>query len=74
MALLNIVKAQVSLEKRLQPLGISVTILQELEKAGTWSRDNYQDSASQFHIELEGEKVTQALKYLQKAEFEVEVH
>ncbi|MEH2289378.1 hypothetical protein [Nostoc sp.] len=57
-------KAQVSLEKRLQPLDISVTILQELEKADTWSRDNYQDLASQFHIELEDEKVTQALKYL----------
>lgn len=64
MELLNIVKAQVSLEKRLQPLDISVTILQELEKADTWSRDNYQDLASQFHIELEDEKVTQALKYL----------
>ncbi|MEH2301100.1 MAG: ATP-binding cassette domain-containing protein [Nostoc sp.] len=28
----------------------------------------------QFHIELEGEKVTQALKYLHESEFEVEVH
>nr|WP_322665691.1 NIL domain-containing protein [Dendronalium sp. ChiSLP03b]MDZ8208734.1 NIL domain-containing protein [Dendronalium sp. ChiSLP03b] len=28
----------------------------------------------QFHIELEGEKITQALKYLHEAEFEVEVH
>ncbi|MBN3943185.1 MetQ/NlpA family ABC transporter substrate-binding protein [Nostoc sp. NMS9] len=28
----------------------------------------------QFHIELEGQKVTQALKYLHEAEFEVEVH
>jgi D-methionine transport system ATP-binding protein len=28
----------------------------------------------QFHIELEGQKVTQALKYLHEAEFEVQVH
>ncbi|MEH2398478.1 NIL domain-containing protein [Nostoc sp.] len=28
----------------------------------------------QFHIELEGAKVTQALKYLHESEFEVEVH
>ncbi|MEH2158975.1 methionine ABC transporter ATP-binding protein [Nostoc sp.] len=28
----------------------------------------------QFHVELEGEKVTQALKYLHEAEFEVQVH
>ncbi|MEH2246958.1 NIL domain-containing protein [Nostoc sp.] len=28
----------------------------------------------QFHIELEGEKVTQALKYLHESKFEVEVH
>ncbi|MEH1944781.1 MAG: ATP-binding cassette domain-containing protein [Nostoc sp.] len=28
----------------------------------------------QFHIELEGSKVTQALKYLHESEFEVEVH
>ncbi|MBN3957313.1 NIL domain-containing protein [Nostoc sp. NMS8] len=28
----------------------------------------------QFHVELEGQKVTQALKYLHQAEFEVQVH
>lgn len=28
----------------------------------------------QFHVELEGQKVTQALKYLHEAEFEVQVH
>lgn len=28
----------------------------------------------QFHIELEGEKVTEALKYLHESKFEVEVH
>ncbi|MEH1821430.1 MAG: ATP-binding cassette domain-containing protein [Nostoc sp.] len=28
----------------------------------------------QFHIELEGAKITQALKYLHESEFEVEVH
>ncbi|MEH1934025.1 MAG: ATP-binding cassette domain-containing protein [Nostoc sp.] len=28
----------------------------------------------QFHVELEGQKVTQALKYLDEAEFEVQVH
>ncbi|MCC5642936.1 ATP-binding cassette domain-containing protein [Nostoc sp. CHAB 5824] len=28
----------------------------------------------QFHVELKGQKVTQALKYLHEAEFEVEVH
>ncbi len=56
MALLNIVKAQVNLEKPLQPLGISVTIIQELKKAATWSKDNYQNSASQFHMKLENKK------------------
>ncbi|WP_189523414.1 hypothetical protein [Nostoc sp. PA-18-2419] len=49
-------KAQVNLEKPLQPLGISVTIIQELKKAATWSKDNYQNSASQFHMKLENKK------------------
>ncbi|QFZ15943.1 hypothetical protein EH233_20830 [Anabaena sp. YBS01] len=28
----------------------------------------------QFHVELAGQKITQALKYLHEAAFEVEVH